>query len=141
MKRRIVTKLRIDELSSVDRPAQPGALVRIMKRYDDGSAADRFEAKVQEIQKREGCSGTAAMSRARIENADLFAAMQEAPVCVPVEKRVPCAADAAAAAAVAKARGQFMDRAREIAKRDRVPLHTGMSRARVEAPELFAAWG
>ena len=39
MKRRIMRKFRIDEISSVDRPAQQGARAVIMKRFDpdDGS--------------------------------------------------------------------------------------------------------
>ena len=103
---------------------------------DDDGAAERFGAKVQEIQKRDACKGYEAMERARVEHPELFEAMQATPIAAPVEKRVPCAAELA----VAKARTAFMDRAHEIAKRDRVPVHVGMIRARVEAPELLAGW-
>jgi hypothetical protein len=135
MTQRVITKLKIEELSSIDRPAQPGALVAIMKR-DDGGAAERFGAMAQEIQKRDGCMAHQAMERTRVEHPDLFEALQDAPIAVPVEKRVPDAAQTA----VANARTAFMDRAHQIAKRDGVPVHVGMNRARIEAPELLAGW-
>ena len=137
MTRRVISKLKIDELSAVDHPAQPGALARVMKRHDPGTAAEQFDVKVQEIQKRDGCPRHRAMSEARLEHPELYDALQTRAAEEPVQKRVPCAAEAMAA----KARGDFMERARAIAKRDRVALHIGMSRARTEAPELFAAYG
>jgi hypothetical protein len=135
MTQRVITKLKIDEISSVDRPAQPFALARIVKR-DDGGATDQFGAKVQEIQKRDGCKAHQAMQQARVEHPDLFQAMQDAPIATTVEKRVRNAEELE----LRKARQQFMGCAHEIAKRDRVPLHIGMSRARIEVPELLAAW-
>ena len=137
MNRGVISKLKIDELSAVDHPAQPGALARVMKRHDPGTAAQQFDVKVQEIQKRDGCPHHRAMSVARLEHPELYDALQTQAVEQPLQKRVPCAAEATAA----KARGDFMKRAQAIAKRDRVPLHVGMSRARTEAPELFAAYG
>ena len=109
-KRRILEKIEIDEISGVDRPAQEGALVTIMKRQEptmnklndledfvlvlrdkvdvlNKTLADRaervrpspdFDEVVAAIRKRDGCSGTAAMSEARKRHPDLFKAFQKA---------------------------------------------------------------
>ena len=98
-RRRIMRKLKITELSCVDRPAQAGAVATIMKREDtarpnyadiwcreqdalEKAAEMPFEDTVIEIQKRDDCDRTAAMTRARLEHPDAWAAYsgREVPV-------------------------------------------------------------
>jgi hypothetical protein len=72
-KRARYTKLRINEISAVDRPAQEGAVaLLVIKRHDD----DSFMDIVAKIQKRDGCSKLAAMATARTEHADAFERLQ-----------------------------------------------------------------
>jgi hypothetical protein len=136
--RRRYTSLKIKELSSVDDPAQKGAMAMVMKRHQGvGLAGEQFAAKVAEIQKRDACKASEALERARLEHPDLFDAFQSAPGAVAsAQKREPSAEEVA----TLKAGEAFMDRARDIAKRDSLPLHAGMERARIEAPGLHAAW-
>lgn len=130
------TKLKLNEISSVDNPAQAGALAAIMKRDERGNDMS-FMEKILEIQKRDGGSHHNAMRAARIENPELFLAMQQRPIEAQVEKQQPSEAQLA----VQKARRDFMERAHTIAARDGVPMHQAMRKARTEAPELFAAYG
>ena len=100
-RRRIMRKLKITELSCVDRPAQAGAVATILKRDDterpnyadiwcreqdalEKAAEMEFEDTVIEIQKRDDCDRTTAMTRARLENPEAWAAY--AGVEVPVAK-------------------------------------------------------
>lgn len=85
-KRRILEKIKISEISGVDRPAMPHAVVAIMKRVRDQIPAPpiaapiekqepppmTFEQTVSAIQRRDNCSGTEALSKARKEHPDAF---------------------------------------------------------------------
>jgi hypothetical protein len=105
-RRRILHKIHFVELSAVDRPAQEGAVVTIMKRAapepvavanlatrvsDVQARLDvlttkakkvprqkepsmEFEQRVEEIRRRDGCSGTEAFATARREHPEAFAA-------------------------------------------------------------------
>lgn len=128
------TSLKLNEISSVDRPAQPGCVAVAMKRHDRIGPVMKFEERVLAIAKRDSCTHTQAMSKARVEFPDEFEALQEADSeSAPIQKLE------AGQAAIAKAQRDFNATCYEIAKRDRLPLSSAMSRARMEAPEAFAA--
>jgi hypothetical protein len=85
-KRRIITKLKIDEISGVDRPCQQGAVVTIMKRREDDAPIIKlkeppmdFERTVDAIRARDKCSRTAALSKARQESPESFLAYRDGP--------------------------------------------------------------
>lgn len=130
-RRRILHKLRIDEISGVDSPAVEGALVTLMKRADDDPEKEQpmmdFDAHVSEIAKREHCSTTQAMKLARKQHPEAFAAYQAHPPDPPVRKR----------AAVSKPTLDFMRAVADIRKRDNCSHVTAMSRARKEHRDLF----
>lgn len=103
MKRRILEELQIDEISGVDRPCQEHALVTIMKRATEPpedvangtkkppmefeqaapvanktiAPAMEFEQAVAVIRKRDNCSRTSALSKARLENPGSFTVYRE----------------------------------------------------------------
>jgi len=128
------TSLKIAELSAVDRPAQSGALALIMKRDDGGTAMRSFNKRVDEVAARDGCLRSIAMSKARHEFPDEFEAMQKN--YPPPASHRP--APVPEAAAVEKAQRDFINAAREIAGRDRIPLYAAMGKARAEAAAEFA---
>jgi hypothetical protein len=126
----------IQELSAVASPAQEPAVMAIMK--SDGSAgiakahAD-FSSIVAGIAKRDNCPQTIAMSKARIECPDAFAAAYGASGTAadddPGEEM----------AKVANARSALMGMARDIAKAENCALHIGMAKARQKRPDLFGS--
>lgn len=133
----VFTKLKIEELSAVDRPAQLGARAVIMKRADDRQPADAraaFMGKARAIAKRDAIPMTQAMGKAISEHPAEFAAMQAVPAPVP--------ADHSRDAEFAKARKSLADFdgiVREIAKRDGISLSHAMGKARAERPDAFSA--
>jgi hypothetical protein len=117
-KRRIMQAFKLDELSAVDRPAQVGAKVTIMKRHDpeaevpvlartehrdvvvrknEPAPSDgmTFEDEVQKIQDRTGCSRLDALRKAADRHPSLFEKYQEqgAVSSRPVEKKGPSEAE------------------------------------------------
>jgi hypothetical protein len=56
----------IDEISFVDRPAQEGAIMTIIKHYAPNSF-DSFEKRIEDIAARDGISKLDSMRRARVE--------------------------------------------------------------------------
>lgn len=87
-RKHLLKDLQIDEISFVDRPANPRAVVTLFKRDDRDEAAPTtcpinkaavaFTKRVDEIRFAEGCSGQEALRRARMNYPDEFAAYQEA---------------------------------------------------------------
>ncbi len=86
MKRRILEEIKIDEISGVDKPAQQHALVTIMKRAPEGiedtpnkqkEPPMQFDQTVETIRKRDNCSRTEALRKARFEAPDSFAAYRD----------------------------------------------------------------
>jgi hypothetical protein len=133
-------KLKLDELSSVDRPAAIGAKAVIMKR-DVSKGGNDMSADLMDraatIAKMDNCSMTAAMRQARLELPAAFEAVQKADIDRPHQQDQ--GAPDGGQLAVAKARRDFDAVVREVAERDRVPAHVAMQRARHEDPQAFAA--
>jgi hypothetical protein len=171
-RRRILRKIRIDEISGVDWPCQEGAIVTIMKR-DPSAEVDKireptmsFEQRVAEIGTRENCSSTQALAKARRQypeefnayNAvlnkagsnDDFDALVEAQICKGCPTRTIAAQrvlqlygakpDTAAILKSEGAGSDFQTAVRSIQKRDACSRSEAASRARVEHPDLFAAY-
>lgn len=72
-KRKIISKLKLNEISSVDKPAQAAALVTIMKSEESEMS---FQDRVSEIQKSAKCSRVAALQKARELYPDEFESYQ-----------------------------------------------------------------
>src|SRR5882724_1653939 len=115
-KRTIMAEFQIDEISCVTRPAQEGALAAIIKqgtvappaltrpavpvaivkaesvtKDEPQEAGLAFALAAAEIRARDGCSRTAALSKARTERPDLFEKFQSYVPAVPVAKSTPAA--------------------------------------------------
>jgi hypothetical protein len=145
-KRRILREFRIAEISAVDRPAQEGALMAIMKRADDEqeddemelrkiASFDSFEAAVAAIAKREGCQRHVAFSKA----ANAFPALLDAYRREGSE-RVAKAADDLARRRAKPAAATHFDRIVDgIMDRDKVSRSAAMSKARQENPDAYRA--
>ena len=170
-KRRVLEKLKLTEISGVDRPAQESAHVAIMKRKDDtmddqtpiegiaeleGAVLDLeaqvadltkrlaeadaklkidpfkrlgsvdFEQTVTEIRKRDNCTRTEALSKARRENPEGFEEFQG----VEAEADTP--------AIIAKAgKTPFEHLVDQIMSDEKVTRSVAMSRARKKEPAMF----
>jgi|GraSoiStandDraft_57_1057295.scaffolds.fasta_scaffold172390_1 hypothetical protein len=140
MKRRVLHKLILTEISAVDRPCQAHALAVIVKwrsgppanlaKRKEGRMPESFDACVSEIRK-SGLSGCDALSAARRADPKAFAAYQaDGHVSRPIFK----------AASASKAVVDFQAVVRAIAKRDGCARSAAMSCARREHPELFDAY-
>jgi hypothetical protein len=70
------TKIKINEISCVDKPAQEGAVMVIMKRHDPNG--DDFLALVDRIKDRDKSSRLQALRTARLEHSHAFEAFQDA---------------------------------------------------------------
>jgi hypothetical protein len=97
---------------------------------------NNFMKCVAEIKARDGCSHTEAMSKARDEEPEAFAAFQGA---TPSVNEPALAKRQAQAKTVEKGR-TFMTLASAIAKRDGCKHTVAMQRAREENPDAYAAW-
>jgi hypothetical protein len=126
------TRLKIDEISSVDRPAQPGAVALLVK-HDQRPPMAVFKDCAAAIQNRDGSSHTEAMRKARLERPAEFAALQglqlEAAPTDPAEELLTVRATA---------QRDFFKTADLIRQRDGCSPSEAMSRARHEAPAEFA---
>ncbi len=136
-----LVNISLNELSLVDRPANPHAKVTLFKSSDDPPppmAFDSFEEAMQHLQKLRGLTRSDAMS----------AAARAHPALVEKYQR---AGDAAIAKAAEAARPQpvnkaavlaFDDRVDQIAKSRGIPRHAAMSVARDRhSAEFVAAYG
>ncbi len=137
---RKIKSLSISELSCVDKPAQEPALAVIQKRQEDNmnltisKAQADFSAVVRDIQKRDSCLPYIAMSKATAERPDLHkSAFPMAVISRAAPEISPKVANAQ------KAAGDFNAKVSEIAKRENIAPYLAMDKARMEAPELFAA--
>ena len=188
-RRRILEKLKIDEISGVDRPAQEGAVVTIMKRsreqeptmtklndLEDSililrdrvdvlnkNLTDRaqpapppipdFDEVVSAIRKRDGCGGTAAMSKARREAPDAFAIYNRLVPKKPAkephdddfedlveaskEKYYGARSNADRVSKSANATADFMREVDAVAITKNLSRTAAMSEARRREPELY----
>jgi hypothetical protein len=149
-KRRILTDFVIDKIAAVDNPCNEHARVAIIKRAelpDDDSEEERrmrverevekmandFPMLVQEVQKRDRCTRSEALTRAATENPGAVAAYRiSSPVCVPeIAKREE---------AIAKGRERQRNidkRTREIMARDSVNRTQALMTLHGEEPEVF----
>jgi hypothetical protein len=196
-KKRILEALRISEISGVDRPAQEGARVAIMKRNEtqeskmeveelegavidlearmahlnkaleaanvkpkskDVEAKPDFATTVAEIRKRDNCSRTEALVKARKEQPESFAAYSAGPTNADFDKlveaeiakgvapsvaaqRVGLRHPEATAAAIAKQdRHPFLKLVDNIQEQDGCSRAVAMSRARKKSPEKFFSY-
>jgi hypothetical protein len=144
----------ITELSAVDRGANEHARAVLMKRDDSADNSQEhdmnfakiiehpqsfssLEEAMQAIRKAEGCTQLAAMSAAANQHPDLLAKYNAEGTAI-----AKTAQDAAAPKPISKALLVFQDKVDEIAKRDGIPRHEAMSRARVRFVDEFnAAYG
>jgi hypothetical protein len=199
MKRRILEKLKMTEISAVDRPCQEDARVAILKRADEpnerkeinvdttelvGAVIDLeakmahlaktlaeakakdpeaktspdFEATVAEIRKRDACTHTEALTKARTENPKGFAAYQaggtnadfdalvEAEIAKGVSdsvarQRVGLKYPNAAAAVIAKAgKHPFEQVVDAIMQQEKCSRAVAMQRARKKEPLKFHSY-
>lgn len=121
-------RLKLNELSLVDSPANRSCVVTITKR---DSAAGDFHAAVAEIQKRDKCSRFEALQKAPDEYPDEFDAYQEAGWQPPADPRLE-------AVLKGRARQTAVDsRCREIMKRDSVNRMDALHILHDEEPEIF----
>jgi len=135
-KRRILKVLTIDSISAVDRPAQEFARAVIMKRADDVeetemdlekiASFDTFEAAVAHLEKLHP-TRSAAMSEAARRYPSLVKRYNDEG-----EALTKAAADAKVPREITKAEQNFELAVDEIQKRDGIPRHEAMKRARVE---------
>lgn len=191
IRRRILDELKIEEISGVDSPCQEDARVTIMKRrhtmqreetqtvHDEeleGALTDldarvthltqkldsgSFDSKVAEIRKREGCTGTVAMAKARRQCPDLFEATFSPPISdydelVAAEIRKGCspnvaaqraalrcpeaAAQAIERAKISKSSNDFMTEVNRTMIAKNLTRTAAMTDVRRYQPELFAAF-
>jgi hypothetical protein len=133
---RIIHSLTLDAIAAVDSPCQEHAKMSIIKRapgVHQPSGADdpagRFGDVVSTIQKRDGCDRTNALMRAAREHPVELEAYRKAG---------PAADEPVGADERATARRAFMEHARGIADRHRIPLSAAMARARRDHAEDFA---
>ena len=99
-----------------------------------GDPAERFQAKVAEFAKRDGCPEHEAFHKVRSEHPALFSALQSSRP-TPLSGAEP----ATAVAKRSTAMQAFAAKAESIATRDGCAGHVAMSKVRREHPELFAA--
>lgn len=99
-----------------------------------GDPAERFQTKVAEFAKRDGCPEHEAFRKVRSEHSALFDALQASRVA-PVNEADP----RPTAAKQLPELQAFTAKVGAIALRDGCAGHIAMSRARREHPELFAA--
>jgi hypothetical protein len=143
--RRILRKLKIDEISCVDEPCQRDATMRLMKRAMETKMTelmsfDSLEESMQHLQDMHGISKSDAMTRARTENPKLyekylsagqgpanFYKVMRGPQRYTVDE-LPAGSD------------EFIGAAKHIASRDGVTMTEALRRARVEEPALFDAY-
>lgn len=135
MPKRIMEDFRIDEISAVDRPAQKGARARIMKRQTEDAKME-FQKRVDEIRKRDDCSQTEAMSKAREEFPDEYEAYQREGAASGREAiakmhRNPRASDPVR---------EFRKIVAETAARDGISPARAMEKARTENPAAYEAY-
>ena len=131
---KIVSWLEIDELSACVSPAVPAARAVILKSADPAMrvarARESFGAVVKSIVSRDRCTHSVAMTRARAERPDVFAAAYD----YVVEK-----ADGSQPNDAETAHQRLMAIARDIASSESLPLHRAMDKARQNNPDLFFA--
>jgi hypothetical protein len=125
--------LKINELSSVDRPAQPGALAVLLKTEKPAVVA-KFLDLVEAIQKRDSCARTTALSKARVEHSEAFNEFQGSELTA-----ADCDKSTANQTGRAAAQREFLRQADLIRRRDGCSGSESLSRARREAPDAFAA--
>lgn len=145
----LLRAIKLDELSLVDRPANPHARITLFKRADDKEhddmqrretneplAFDSFEAAVAHLRKLHGCTGTQAMQKAARHHPDLLAAYLEEGA-----QRV------AKAERYARRRGSPPEAVQQwdllvdaIAEEKRVPRRRAMEIARRRHPDKFRAY-
>jgi hypothetical protein len=153
-RRKIMRSFQIDEISSVVRPAQAGAVALLMKHDDPSSFHKRpqtelfmsplrtspqphpasfrtFEEAVTYLKAHGAAGGTDAMSQARRQYPDLLAKYQAAPVA----KADPAAEFAKASRRMAKQK--FDTLVDDIAERRKVSRTAAMRLARQQNPEAY----
>jgi hypothetical protein len=131
MKRRILRRIKIDEISAVDRPAQVGAVAAIIK-SQGGVEMNAFEKRVQEIRVREGCSRIEALRKARHRHRDEFDRYQRELLTTStpaLQKRVNSIAVQS-----------WEDLVERICKRDNISRTKAMAIARRENADIFRAY-
>ena len=116
-----------------DIDALEARVVNLTKRLEAATACYSFESAVAQIRKRDACTATEALSRARTQHPKLFEQYQASGESSrPIYK----AADRVEAEAVRR----FEARINEIASRDRVSRLVALQRARQEHPDAFEAY-
>lgn len=138
MRRRILKDFRLDEISVVDRPAQVGARVTLMK--SDSQATEAFTKQdVDSLAKTFTARGVSERLANNMAVARLMrkAGIYEAGFLAPSSQRELWARDYSV---VNKAVGDFRKRVQEIASRDGCSKAKAMQRARIEHPDEFAAY-
>jgi hypothetical protein len=93
-------------------------------------AVSAFETVVADIRKRDGCSGTEALQKARLVQPELFESYQRSAVERPIHKT----------ASQSKSVQEFETLISEIAARDRIGRSQAMQRARQENTAAFEAY-
>lgn len=152
-RRRVMRSFKILELSAVDRPAQAGATVAIMKRADgddheqendmeirkiggdEVASFNSLEEAMRHIRKARGVSASDAMSAAAREHPGLLKRYQSEGA-----ERVAKAAEAAKARSTSPEVRDFEFLVAGIAERDGVTRSEAMTRARRENPGAYRAY-
>jgi hypothetical protein len=135
-KRRLLEELTLDEISAVDRPAQKGALVTIIKR-DESATFDTFEEACAHFEKR-GLSEIAAMSAVAREHPDLLAKYNAEPAPEVAKAEPGHTHDWSRTKDESRDHEFAFDAiAHGIHMRENVPKHIAMRLARQRNPKLF----
>ena len=147
MKRRILHHIKIHEISGVDRPAQEGAQVVIMKRTD----ADRTGNLASRISRlRDALAAIIPVKKEHVMSNESYDALVTKETCggrIPrhvAEQRIihkfGSQPNAARILKNANAANDFQERVVEIAKRDGCSQTRAMATARREHPDAFASY-
>lgn len=129
-RKRILHEIRLDRIAAVDDPCQEGARAVLMKGLN-ADVREIFNSRVAEIAKRDRIPRHRAMSKARREHPEIFAAMQTSAVATPSRQLED-------APEVPEARTAFMSKVADLQNRG-TPRHAAMTRVRRENPDEFAA--
>lgn len=123
-----LSNIELDEVSLVDKPANEGAKILLFKRKD-AVEQTAFEKRVEDMRKRDDCSGTIALQRARREYSKDFEAYQRdgAVTSQPVTKEV-VKQDAVL---------EWERLVATIASQEGISRTAAMRRARQQNPDLF----
>jgi hypothetical protein len=151
MKRRIMRRFRLDEISAVDRPAQEHARMTLIKRNEGQEQDDMrlekitrdeplsfatFEAAVVHLRELHECSRASAMSAAADRYPDLLRKYNDEGA----ERVEKAAQEATRISATSEAEQNWNMLVSNIMDRDKVSRVVAMPRARRENPGAYAAY-